>query len=73
MTICAVPKIVRKGANTKYFKFCEPLQMCGADFRSAETFLAYDWNEIGTSLEFTMKFFYYIMIVSKNIQTAKNT
>lgn len=33
----------------------------------------YDWNEIGTSLEFTMKFFYYIMIVSKNIQTAKNT
>ena len=34
---------------------------------------AYDWNEIGTSLEFTMKFFYYIMIVSKNIQTAKNT
>lgn len=34
--------------------------MRGADFRSAETFLAYDWNEIGTSLEFTMNFFYYI-------------
>lgn len=37
------------------------------------SFNTYDWNEIGTSLEFTMKFFYYIMIVSKNIQIAKNT
>lgn len=42
--------------------------MCGADFRSAETFLAYDWNEIGTSLEFTMNFFYYILLYNDSIE-----
>ena len=51
----AHPQVFLKKINTllrqKYFKFCEPLQMCGADFRSAETFLAYDWNEIGTTIQ----------------------